>query len=110
MMPRWLWASTPEAVAPISVRQTSETPMPSGTVLARVSGSELYVLHDPFAPGAVGVARAVLLNEVPGEPGVHETLVITGKATLIGRLLCGGRGINVATHSDLEQNGLKVLA
>jgi hypothetical protein len=108
-LPRWLYASTPGAVAPISVRLTDATPMPAGTVLARASGADPYVRHDPLAPGALGVARAVLLWPLPGEAGVHETIAITGGATLVGRLLNDGRGIDVTTHRDLEMNGLGVL-
>ena len=105
-LPRWLWASTPEAVAPISVRVTA-VPMASGTVLARATGSEPYLRHDHLAPGALGVARAVLLGDVP-EPGVHEALAITRGATLMGRLLNGGRGIDLSTHRDLETAGLRI--
>lgn len=69
-LPRWLYASTPGAVAPISVRLTDAAPMPSGTVLARASGADPYARHDPLAPGALGVARAVLLSALPGKVGV----------------------------------------
>jgi hypothetical protein len=110
MLPRWLYASTPGAVAPISVRLTDATPMGAGTVLARASGDDPYVRHDPLAHGALGVARAVLLWPLPGKVGVHETIAITGGATLIGRLLNDGAGIDRMTHRDLEQSSLKVLA
>lgn len=110
-MPRWLYASTPGAVAAISVRLTDAAPMPAGTVLARSPGEAAYVRHDHMASGALSVARAVLLWPLPGEIGVHETLAITGNATLVGRLLNDGKGIDVTTHRDLEMSaGFKVLA
>ena len=108
MMPRWLFASTPEAVTPITVRVADAEPLHAGTVLARIPGGP-YVNHDPTAVGAVGVARAVLLQDVPGEVGTHQALAITRAATLVGRHLSDGRGIDRATHRDLVQNGLKVL-
>ncbi len=108
-LPRWLFASTPSAVSAISVRITDTVPMPAGTVLAREPGGP-YIRHDHTAPGAVGVPRAVLLWPLPNELGVHETLGITHDATLIGRLLNDGRGIDVTTHRDLEIAGFKVLA
>ena len=106
-LPRWLYASTPESVAPISVRVTA-APMASGTVLAREAAGGPYVRHDPLAPGVLGVGRAVLLQDVPGEPGVHEALAITKAASLMGRLLNDSRGIDLMTHRDLETAGLRV--
>lgn len=83
--------------------------LPAGTVLAHEPGARHYIRHDHMAPGAPGVARAVLLKSLPGEPGVHEALAVMRDATLFAELLNDGKGIDISTRRDLEFAGMKVL-
>lgn len=94
----WLFAATPDATSRVRLVD----PLPSGAVVARQHGSDMYGRHDP---NGLEPARGVVYRALPAGGAV----VILRSATVIAALLEAGAGIDYRTRCDLRMAGIKVL-
>lgn len=94
----WLFAATPDATSRVRMAD----PQPSGTVIARQSGGDLYGRHDPSGSEP---ARGIVYRALPD----GRAAVVLRSATVIAALLNAGAGIDYATCCDLRRAGIKVL-